>query len=96
VDGLGPTTDEAWDVYEGLQDIRRVFDHLLAPVLADGQQKRRRGKVHWREDSDHEAAMMRHIAAWKAGARRDPDSGANPLAHAAARAFMLAAQEEGL
>jgi Domain of unknown function (DUF5664) len=41
------------------------------------------------------AAMMRHVAAWAAGERVDPDSGLPHLAHVVTNALFLLSKEVG-
>lgn len=90
-------TDRAVDrVYgetEG-EEILRIFEGLLATVTADGQRKRRRGKVFWKIDPDHWNGYERHIARFKEGEREDVDSGADPRVHAAWRLLAAVAQDQ--
>lgn len=74
------------------------FIGVLAGPTKDGAAKRAAGaKPHWkREDAclTHLAAGVRHWTRYVAGERRDVESGAHPLAHAAWR-FLAAAWLEG-
>lgn len=83
---------EAQEVFQ----LRRIFTGYLDAVSADGQAKRARGlKPPWWRDPGHAEALERHLARWRAGERRDADSGCHPLVHAAWRALALAYQELG-
>lgn len=71
-----------------------TFRSMLASCTADGGRKRAAGqKPPWWVDPSHEAAVFSHLAKWKRGERRDPDSGAHPLCHAAWRLLAIAYQE---
>ncbi len=71
-----------------------VFAELLRGPTTDGAQKRAAGlKPPWWADASHEAALFRHLARWKGGEDRDPDSGAHPLVHLAWRALAIAYRE---
>jgi len=71
-----------------------TFRTMLAAVTADGGRKRARGeKPPWWQDGSHERAMFSHLAKWKRGDLRDPDSGSHPLTHLAWRALAVAYQE---
>ena len=68
----------------------------LAAVMMDGAAKY--GEGTWREVESWrwEAAMRRHLAAYKLGERCDPESGLLHLAHVLANAafFMIAVERE--
>jgi hypothetical protein len=76
-------------------EILRTFAKMMRPVVADGGRKRAAGeKVHWMQDPGHLESLNRHLARYERGELVDGDSGAHPLAHAAVRCLMLAAQDE--
>ena len=71
------------------------FIKLLRDATADGNGKRVLGtKPLWKIDPSHETAIFSHLARWKCGETRDPDSGAHPLVHLAWRALAIAWQEQ--
>jgi hypothetical protein len=70
------------------------FLHLLQSATADGGRKRAAGeKPSWKVDTSHEAAIFSHLNKWKHGEKKDKDSGAHPLVHAAWRCLAIAWQE---
>jgi hypothetical protein len=76
-------------------DTLAALTAILAPTLADGGRKRAAGlKPHWLEDDGHATALLRHWVAAECASGPDPDSGACPWAHVAARALMLAGQAQ--
>lgn len=77
------------------QDVLNTFARMLRDVTADGGRKRAAGDKPrpWWRDPSHEVAIFSHLARWKRGERRDPDSGAHPLVHLAWRALAIAYQE---
>lgn len=75
-------------------EIMRAFVEILKLPTADGAHKRQTaGKVSWKVDEGHRAAMYRHLRRWQEGELVDEDSGAPALAHVAWRALALAWQE---
>lgn len=62
--------------------------HAAKRVLEGGAKKYPSGVQDGRPASEHVAAALRHIAKWLEGEKVDPDSGENPLAHAAARCML--------
>ena len=61
----------------------------LAKVLTIGAQKYDR--YNWVNVKPHryEAALLRHIQAWRMGEREDPETGLHHMAHALANAMFL-------
>ena len=70
------------NILEPLREIVRVME--------DGNNKYP-DETSWqrRPRQDHVDAMMRHVLAFCAGQKKDPDSGLHPLAHAACRALFV-------
>lgn len=97
-----PQGRPGWSSEAEVADTFQCLTALLWDVLRDGGRKRDAGvKPHWSVDESHIGAMSRHLDAWALGPvppyfDPDPDSGAHPLVHAAARALMIAAQELGI
>jgi hypothetical protein len=78
------------------EDVLRRFAEELEKATGDGSKKRQAGtKPPWYQDRSHEGAIFSHIAKWKRGERKDPDSGAHPLVHAAWRCLAIALSETG-
>ena len=74
--------------------IEYIFSEMLRSCTKDGGVKRERGeKPPWWRDPSHEAAIFSHLRKWKAGEKKDADSGAHPLCHLAWRALAIAYQE---
>ena len=85
--------ETSYDISEQ-EAIQAAFRQLLWPVIADGGRKRASGtKPHWTVDPGHIDALHRHLNRWDRGERRDVDSGAHPLVHAAFRCLAIAYQE---
>jgi len=61
----------------------------LAKVLTIGAQKYDR--YNWKNVEPHryEAALLRHIQAWRMGEKKDPETGLHHMAHALANAMFL-------
>lgn len=75
-------------------EISARFTQMLWDSTKDGGKKRAAGtKPVWKVDPSHEGAIFSHIAKWKKGEKKDPDSGAHPLVHAAWRCLAIAWQE---
>ena len=90
-------SDEAFfddvDTHEVADTFRVLSEMLRSPSMDGGIKRSRSEKPPWRVDTTHEAALFSHLARWKAGELKDPDSGAHPLTHLAWRALALAYQD---
>lgn len=69
-----------------------LAEELLVRVLTHGAEKY--GAGSWKRVQDararYTAALMRHLAKWRAGEQVDPDSGLPHIAHVACNAMFLA------
>lgn len=73
--------------------VLETFVAMMRAATKDGGRKRAAGeKPPWYTDT-HEKQVFSHLAKWKKGEMRDPDSGAHPLVHLAWRALAIAYQE---
>ena len=94
--GIAPKegTDDPWTAER--EDVLRRFGEELRKATGDGSKKRQAGeKPAWYRDNSHEGAIFSHLTKWKRGEKRDKDSGAHPLVHAAWRCLAIACSESG-
>lgn len=72
-----------------------LLELLMGPIR-DGGAKRRNGSkpLHWTEEPDHRQRLQNHLDRHDAGILNDPDTGRSTMAYVAARALMLAWQEQ--
>jgi hypothetical protein len=92
--GRGPKVKikENWEDERNI--VNTTFSNMLSLVTGDGSKKRQKGeKPPWWRDNSHEAAIFSHLNRWKHGEKKDPDSYAHPLIHAAWRMLAIAYQE---